>query len=71
MNIVYSVLAIESLHYPDFIRHCKLSEDQIAYVCKSCIKALVHLHAHGVIHRDIKSDSILLTSRGEVSSMSM
>lgn len=43
-----------------------LQESQIAAICKSCLEALVYLHSNGVIHRDIKSDCILLTSDGRV-----
>lgn len=44
-----------------------MNEEQIATVCLSVLKALSVLHAQGVIHRDIKSDSILLTHDGRVS----
>lgn len=43
-----------------------LKEEHIAYFCKSCLKALEYLHSQGVIHRDIKSDSILLSNTGQV-----
>lgn len=46
---------------------CSLTEEQIATVVKQCLKALAYLHSQGVIHRDIKSDSILLGSNGQVS----
>ena len=46
---------------------CRMDEVQIATVCKACLKALAFLHANGVIHRDIKSDSILLSHDGKVS----
>lgn len=45
-----------------------MNEEQIATVCLSVLRALSYLHNQGVIHRDIKSDSILLTSDGRVSS---
>ena len=44
-----------------------MNEEQIAAVCLAVLKALSVLHAQGVIHRDIKSDSILLTHDGRVS----
>lgn len=44
-----------------------MNEEQIATVCLSVLKALSVLHSQGVIHRDIKSDSILLTHDGRVS----
>jgi serine/threonine protein kinase len=50
----------------DIVTKSKMSEIQIATVCKSVLKALSFLHANGVIHRDIKSDSILMTTDGKV-----
>lgn len=44
-----------------------MDEKQIATVCHQCLQALEYLHREGVIHRDIKSDSILLASDGRVS----
>lgn len=44
-----------------------MNEEQIASVCLAVLQALSVLHAQGVIHRDIKSDSILLTHDGRVS----
>lgn len=35
-------------------------------MCEAVLQALAYLHAQGVIHRDIKSDSILLTLDGRV-----
>ncbi|KAK8810750.1 hypothetical protein WA158_007325 [Blastocystis sp. Blastoise] len=41
-------------------------EKYIAYVCKCILNALVFLHSNHRLHRDIKSDNILLNSKGEV-----
>lgn len=50
----------------DIVTHARMDEEQIATVCKQCLKALAYLHSQGVIHRDIKSDSILLALDGRV-----
>lgn len=42
----------------------RLEESLIATVCQQCLDALAFLHSRGIIHRDIKSDSILLTDGG-------
>uniref|UniRef100_A0A3B5LPM9 non-specific serine/threonine protein kinase n=1 Tax=Xiphophorus couchianus TaxID=32473 RepID=A0A3B5LPM9_9TELE len=52
----------------DIVTHTRMNEEQIATVCLSVLKALSVLHTQGVIHRDIKSDSILLTHDGRVRS---
>lgn len=50
----------------DIISHSKMDEQQIATVCKAVLGALTYLHDHAIIHRDIKSDSILLSKEGIV-----
>lgn len=50
----------------DIVLHSILSEGQIAAIARECLTGLRHLHAHGVIHRDIKSDNVLMSMRGEV-----
>jgi len=43
-----------------------ISEEQIARICLETCKGLIHLHTQNIIHRDIKSDNVLLSSRGAV-----
>ncbi|XP_051265101.1 serine/threonine-protein kinase PAK 6b [Dicentrarchus labrax] len=48
------------------VSETRLSEEQTATVCEGVLQALSYLHSQGVIHRDIKSDSILLTLDGRI-----
>jgi protein-serine/threonine kinase len=50
----------------DVIAKNKMDETQIATVCLEAAKGLQHLHSRKIIHRDIKSDNVLLNSFGQI-----
>ncbi|XP_038133989.1 mitogen-activated protein kinase kinase kinase kinase 4-like isoform X3 [Cyprinodon tularosa] len=53
----------------DLVKNTKgnqLKEDWIAYISREILRGLAHLHAHHVIHRDIKGQNVLLTENAEV-----
>eukprot|EP01087_Luapelamoeba_hula_P008615 TRINITY_DN2167_c0_g1_i1.p1 TRINITY_DN2167_c0_g1~~TRINITY_DN2167_c0_g1_i1.p1 ORF type:complete len:657 (+),score=73.72 TRINITY_DN2167_c0_g1_i1:316-2286(+) len=56
-----SLLEILEL-YPNI----RLNESHVAYICRETLKALRYIHKMGRLHRDIKSNNILLSANGSV-----
>jgi serine/threonine protein kinase len=46
--------------------HFQMSERHIARVCLETLKGLIYIHSLHRIHRDIKSDNILMSMQGEI-----
>ena len=50
----------------DVITANLMTEGHIAAVSREIAQGLQHLHKHGIIHRDIKSDNVLLSLTGDI-----
>lgn len=50
----------------DVIDNNTMTEEQIGAICLETCKGLQHLHSRNIIHRDIKSDNVLLDINGRV-----
>eukprot|EP01135_Chromosphaera_perkinsii_P002070 Nk52_evm4s217 gene=Nk52_evmTU4s217 len=50
----------------DVIETNAFNEDQIAFVAHETLQGLAFLHSHDIIHRDIKSDNVLVDRLGNI-----
>ena len=57
---------IEGGKLTDLVLKTSFTEPEIAYVCKECLQALKYLHDGNKIHRDIKSDNVLVGNDGSI-----
>lgn len=47
-------------------RGSRLNDDQIAYILRETVEALIYLHNNHCMHRDVKGHNILLTEDARV-----
>lgn len=67
-TIWVSMEYVDGASLAEVIETCeeKLTEPQIAFICKNVLQGLKYLHSRNCIHRDIKSDNILLGLDGVI-----
>lgn len=64
---LWIVIELMKCNLESVIRKAKrMPEDVIAFVLREILKGLQMMHLSGKIHRDIKSDNILVNAKGEV-----
>ena len=57
---------IQGISLRQFILDKSLSNEKAVKIILDVASALLHLHSHGVIHRDLKPDNILITDEGRI-----
>lgn len=69
----YCYIGMEHMHGGDLRHYLELRRypfdyKEVRFYMASISLALVHLHFHGIIHRDVRPESILIDSKGKNSS---
>ena len=67
VNFIYLILErIDGLELKDYIAQTNIEfQKNLRIIFKQLILAVEHCHSHGIIHRNITPDNILIIKRGE------
>lgn len=66
-NWLYIIMElVEGYPLTDILTYCNYTEKHIAYILREVLLGLQQIHNMDMIHRDIKSDNILVSSDGSV-----
>jgi len=53
------------------ISNQRLNDYENSLIVKSIINAVAHLHSHGIVHRDLKLENILIQDKNNLSSIKL
>jgi len=48
------------------VKRFTFNEDHIAYIARETLKGIQYLHSNNLVHRDLKSGNVMLTTKGEL-----
>lgn len=70
MDALWIVMELMEISLADVIAvqplGLELTEPVMARVTREIVRALMHIHSLGLVHRDVRSDNVLLNARGEI-----
>uniref|UniRef100_A0A7S1VW90 Calmodulin n=1 Tax=Grammatophora oceanica TaxID=210454 RepID=A0A7S1VW90_9STRA len=59
------MIVLELCHGGDLASRLPYSEQEAANIMRQILKAVKHLHQHNIVHRDLKMENIMFSSKGD------